>query len=103
MTAQPECSQCPLVENDTITSLFVVYRYDSTTGIFTVPPGGDGFYYFSAYFVVYFYEYAFIDIQLNGQTLCTAFTDQEEPADPGQSACSAATNAIEGFYDKNML
>ena len=29
--------------------LFIVYRYDSTTGTFTVPSGGDGFYYFSVY------------------------------------------------------
>ena len=29
--------------------VIVVYRYNSTTGTFTVPPGGDGFYYFSVY------------------------------------------------------
>ena len=39
MTAPLEHSQCPLVEMDTITSLFIVYRYNSTTGTFTVPPG----------------------------------------------------------------
>ena len=38
MTAQPKYSQCPLVEMDSITSLFIVYRYDSTTGTFTVSP-----------------------------------------------------------------
>ena len=37
MTAQPEHSQCPLVEMDSTTSLFIVYRYDSTMGTFTVP------------------------------------------------------------------
>ena len=42
-------SQCPLFEMDAITSLFIVYRYDSKTGTFTVPSGGDGFYYFSVY------------------------------------------------------
>ena len=51
MTAQPEHSQCPLVEMDIITSLFIVYRYDGTIGTFTVPPGGDGFYYFSVYYL----------------------------------------------------
>ena len=49
MTVQPEQSQCPLVEMDSITSLFIVNRYDSTNGTFTVPPGGDGFYNFSVY------------------------------------------------------
>ena len=36
MTTQPEHSQCPLVEMDSITSLFIVYRYYSTTLTFTV-------------------------------------------------------------------
>ena len=40
----PEHSQCLMMEMDFITSLFIVYRYDNTTGTFTVPPGGDGFY-----------------------------------------------------------
>ena len=48
-TAQPEHSQCPLVEMNTTTSLFIVCRYDSTTGTFTVPPGGDEYDYFSVY------------------------------------------------------
>ena len=29
--------QFPLVESDSPTSLFYIYRYDSTTGTFTVP------------------------------------------------------------------
>ena len=49
MTAEPEHSQCALVEMDNITFLFIVYRYDSATGTFTVPPGGDGYYNFSVY------------------------------------------------------
>ena len=40
-TTYQEISQCPLVETDIIISLFIVYRYDSTTETFTVPPGGD--------------------------------------------------------------
>ena len=30
MTVQPEQSQCPLVEMDSIISLFIMYRHDST-------------------------------------------------------------------------
>ena len=103
LTVRPEHSQCPLVEMDSITSLFIVYRYDNTSGTFTVPPGGDGYYYFSAYFVVYYYEYAYMDIQMNGQRLCTAFTDQQDPFDYGQSACSVATSVTEGLYNKTHL
>ena len=73
-----------------------ICRYDSTTGRFTAPLGGDGFYYFSAYFVVRYNEYAVFDIQINGETLCTAYTDQQDPVDNGQAACSAATYVTEG-------
>ena len=68
-----------------------------------MPPAGDGYYYFSAYFVVWFYKYAVIDIQRNGQTLCTAFTDQQYPSNYGQSTCSAAVYATEGLYDKRRM
>ena len=80
------------------------YRYDSTTGTFTVPPGGDGLYYFSAYFVVFYHEYAGFNIQINGEVLCTARTDEEQQTttDPGQSACSAASSVAEGLW-QNIL
>ena len=61
-----------------------------------MPPSGDGFYYFSAYFVVVHYKFARLDIQINGGVICSAFTDQQEPLDDGQAACSAATYATEG-------
>ena len=81
-----------------ITSLFIVYRYESTTGTFTVPSGGDVYYYFSAYFVVWYYEYATFDIQINGETICTAEADRNhsDNNDPGPTSCSAATYATEG-------
>ena len=60
-------------------------------------PGGDGFYYFSAYFFVRYYEYARLEIQINGALLCTAFTNQDEAAGGGQAACSAATYTTEGL------
>ena len=37
--------------NEVLLILLIVYRYDSSTGMFVVPSGGDGFYYFSAYFL----------------------------------------------------
>ena len=80
MTAQQECSQCPLVVMESTTSLPILFissynnttrvftvplvvmesttslpilfisSYNRTTG-FTVPPGGDGVYYFSTYLI----------------------------------------------------
>ena len=98
MIAQPEHSQCPLVEMDSITSLFIVYRYNSATGTFTVPPGGDGYYYFSTYLTVFYEEYGRFDLQVNGEILCSAHADQQDtPNDPGQAACSGVTYAIAGL------
>ena len=64
-----------------------------------MPPGGDGFYYFSAYFLVDGGDYALFDIVINAEALlCTAqANNQATPLDLGQAACSAATYATEGF------
>ena len=62
-----------------------------------MPPGGDGFYYFSAYFVVVYYEFAVLEIHINGAVLCSAYTDQTDVFDDGHAACSAATYATEGL------
>ena len=62
-----------------------------------MPPGGEGYYYFSAYFVIRYYETARFDIQINGAVLCTAYTDQTDSADDGQAACSAVTYSVQGF------
>ena len=46
------------------------------TGTFTVPPGGDGYYYFST--LVYDDKSGRFEIRINGLSLCTAQTDQTE-------------------------
>ena len=75
-----------------------ICRYNSTTGTFTVPPGGDGFYYFSVYLFAASGEYARFDIQINGLRLCTASTDQNgSSGDQGQAACSAASYVSSGW------
>ena len=64
-----------------------------------MPPGGDGFYYFSVYLYVQLGEYGRFDIQINGDVLCTAQGDQQEATGDGaQAACSAAAYALEGLY-----
>ena len=62
-----------------------------------MPSGGDGFYFFSVYLLVSDSEWDFFDIQINGETLCTAHTDRETTVtDPGQASCTAAIYAAEG-------
>ena len=79
--------------------ILVIDRYNSTTGTFTVPPGGDGHYYFSAYFLVSNTEFALFDIQINAEVLCTARGDERDATnEAAQAACSAATYATEGLY-----
>ena len=69
-----------------------------------MPPGGDGFYYLSAYFIVFNDESAFFDIKINVETLCTAYADQtESPSDYGHTSCSATTFAVEGKITSKKL
>ena len=87
-------------------------RYDSESGTFTVPPGGDGYYYFSTYLVVNHLEYGAFDIVINGERLCTAYTEQQVTYqfDPGQAACSGAVYVTEGttvflriFFERKVI
>ena len=82
-------------------TVLLTFRYNSETGTFTVPPGGDGYYYFSTYLVVNHIEYGAFDIVINGERLCTAYTEQQvsSEGDPGQAACSGAAYVTEGMYD----
>ena len=50
------------------------------------------------FLLVYFDEVATFDIQINGDVLCTAQTDQTTtPVLEGQAACSAATFTTESW------
>ena len=95
-----QCAQ--LVIEQTIYSCLIkhsvrcLHRYDSSTGTFTVPAGGDGFYYFSVYFTVWYYKFARFDMQVNGERICTAYADQSESPDNGHASCSAATYVAAG-------
>ena len=87
------------------TKFLVPPRYDDTTGVFTVPPGGDGWYYFFAHFRVFADEYALFNIQLNGNYLCTMVEDDtgvENGDDGGQGACRTVVYAQEGIFFLNV-
>ena len=64
-----------------------------------MPPGGDGFYYFTIYFYVETGEYGKFEVYLNGERLCTAEADkQTTPGDSGQTSCSATSQATAGLH-----
>ena len=72
-------------------------RYNSTTGTFTVPSGGEGFYLFSVYLLGTILEESLFDIQINGETMCTIIMEQLETSlDALQAACSAAKFVAQG-------
>ena len=75
-----------------------VFRYDSTTGIFTVPPGGDGVYYFSTHLLGQDYEFAYFDMRLNGDNICSTFLDQNDngAGDAAAGSCSAVVDVVAG-------
>ena len=68
-----------------------------------MPPGGDGYYYFSVYYVVTNDEYGRFNIVMNRDLLCSAYTEEEEtPGDPGQATCSAAIYASAGMNNLQL-
>ena len=73
------------------------FRYDNTTGVFTVPPGGDGTYFFNAYFFVPASEYARLNMVVNDEVVCTADGDHTNLADFATASCSAVVDAVEGI------
>ena len=100
MTAQQECSQFPPVEMKSTTSLPILFisSYDSTTGVFTVPPGGDEVYYFSVYVLVNAGEWGRIDMTLNDDIICTALGDHNDngAVDNAPGSCSAVVDLAAG-------
>ena len=73
--------------------------------MFTVPPGGDGWYYFFAHFRVFGDKYALFNMQLNSNYLCTMVEDDtgEETGDDGsQGACGTVIYAEEGKVTRNI-
>ena len=72
--------------------------YDSTTGVFTAPPGGDGVYYFSTYLLVDIGEFGRFDIRLNDDVICTTYPDHSDngSSDYAPGSCSAIVDIVAG-------
>ena len=79
-------------------------RYDDSTGVFTVPPGGSGWYYFSAFLRGDDNEYGVFDVTLNDNVICTTIedTDGTTGSDAGQGGCGAVVFAVEGKYRETL-
>ena len=73
--------------------VLVLCRYNSTTGTFTVPVGGDGLYYFSVHLTIWLYQTSTFDLKINGETICSALGEVYHPTLPDVSTASCATIA----------
>ena len=99
MTTQQECSQFPLVEMESTTCLPILFisSYDNTTGVFTVPPGGDGVYYFSTFLLAFYGKAASFRIRVNEDDMCAAWPYQNRHDTEYDSAsCSAIVDVVAG-------
>ena len=91
ITAQLECSHCPLVEMESTTypPIFFNSSYNSTTGVFSVFPCGDGVFYFSTFLLVEPSEAALFDVMLNNEQICSAFGDHLTSGDHDPAVLSS--------------
>ena len=64
-----------------------------------MPPGGDGFYYVFVYLLVDGDQYVDFDVEINGEFICTAYSDLTESpgTDYEATSCGAVTYAIAGI------
>ena len=72
--------------------------YDSSTGVFTVPSGGAGLYYFYVNFWSTEGENAIFDVRVNEVLRCRAESDEAvtTPDDNGTPSCGFVTTLSEG-------
>ena len=85
-----------LVKINVNTFPLIFYRYNSTTGTFTVPTGGNGYYYFSIYFALKERSTGLFELHVNGQSICTAIIYTSRTTDFSQSSCGGVVYAEEG-------
>ena len=66
--------------------------------MFTVPPGGDGVYYFSTYVLVDDGESGRFDMMLNDDVICTTWPDHNNNGanDVVPGSCSAVVDVVAG-------
>ena len=80
-------------------SLFnICSRYDSSTGQFTVPPGGAGLYFLYVNFFTAPLQDVDFGIRVNGQLLCSAHSDMDSANgnDRGTPSCGAVAALTDG-------
>ena len=75
-----------------------VSSYDSLTGVFMVPPGGDGVYYFFTYLLGSTGEFGIFDMTLNNDRICSTYVEHNHSgsSDLAPGSCSAVVQVVAG-------
>ena len=72
-------------------------RYNPTTGVFTVPPGSGGLYFFSTHLVIDDKKWARLGMKKNNEFLCGFYEDNQSSAnEDGTGSCSATVKLNAG-------
>ena len=82
-----------------------ICSYDISNGVFTVPPGGNGVYYFSIYIYVDDGEWAGFEMRLNDDDICTTWPDHYNNGDRDRApgSCSAVVEVVAGNMYLNCI
>ena len=68
-----------------------------------MPPGGDGYYFLATYYTVDYAEYPYIDIRVNGVTICTVHEDNNDGVSESNGGCTAVVLLSEGKISGVLL
>ena len=76
----------------------IIFSYDNTTGVFTVPPRGDGMYYFSTFLEVSAGETAVFKMMLNSEQICSPVGDGDDGSldNTNTASCTAVIQVAAG-------
>ena len=63
-----------------------------------MPPGGDGFYYFSVYLTTNSDEFAYFNVEINAQLLCSAVGEllAMSAGDEIMASCNGVSEVVAG-------
>ena len=81
--------------------MYVFCRYNSTTGMFTVPPGGDGMYFIYQFMTGDWGEYALFEIRINNVRMCSAHADLD--VNGGSDRPSASCGVVASLNAGNSV